>query len=139
VEILAMPAARAHDPAVSNRPSVLEQRMTADRLDGFARAWLRCDLDELSSYLTEDALYSPVSGELVRGREAVVRRFAEVLADDRPCVLRFEPSTVSGSFGACRWRLAGRTSDGGSFTVEGVDLYEFERGRIKLKDVYQKS
>lgn len=28
--------------------------MTADRLDGFARAWLRCDLDELSSYLTED-------------------------------------------------------------------------------------
>ena len=27
-------------------------------LDRFARAWLRCDFDELRDYLTEDALYS---------------------------------------------------------------------------------
>jgi beta-alanine degradation protein BauB len=123
---------------VTNQPFVLAQRMTADRLDGFARAWLSCDLEELSSYLTEDALYSPLSGELVRGRDAVVRRFAEVLADDRPHLLRYEPSTVSGSFGACRWRMAGRTGDGGRFTVEGVDLYEFSGSLIRVKDVYQK-
>lgn len=113
--------------------------MTASRLDRFGRAWLRCDLDELRSYLTDDVLYSPLSGELVRGREAVVRRFAEVLADDRPCVLRFEPSTVSGCFGACRWRMAGRTADGGRFALEGVDLYEFRGNLIRVKDVYQKA
>ena len=121
------------------QPSGLEERMTADRLDRFARAWIRCDLDDLRSYLTEDVVYSPLSGELVRGRAAVVRRFAEVLADDRPCVLRFEPSTVWGSFGACRWRMAGRMPDGGMFAVEGVDLYEFRGNLIRVKDVYQKA
>jgi hypothetical protein len=75
----------------------------------------------------------------LRGREAVVRRFAEVLADDRPSVLRFEPSTVWGSFGACRWRMSGRTTDGGMFAVEGVDLYEFSGSLIRVKDVYQKA
>jgi ketosteroid isomerase-like protein len=118
---------------------VLLPRMTAERLDEFARAWLRCDLDELRSHLTEDALYSPLSGDLVRGREAVVRRFAEVLADDRSCELHFEPATVSGAFGICRWRLAGRTNDGASFSVEGVDVYEFRGGLIRVKDVYQKA
>lgn len=90
------------------------------------------------SYLTADAVYSPLSGELVRGRDAV-RRFAEVLANDRPCVLRFEPSTVSGSFGTCRWRMAGRTADGGTFAMEGVDLYEFRGNLIRVKDVYQEA
>ena len=113
--------------------------MTSSRLDRFARAWLRCDLDELRDYLTEDALYSPLSGELVRGREAVIKRFAEVLADDHPSVLRFEPSTVSGSLGACRWRMAGRTADGGAFSMEGIDLYEFRGSLIRVKDVDQKA
>ena len=122
-----------------SQPSALEELMTADRLDRFARAWIRYELDELRSYLTEDVVYSPLSGELVRGREAVVRRFAEVLADDRPCVLRFEPSMVWGSFGACRWRMTGRTADGGKFAVEGVDLYEFRGNLIRVKDVYQKA
>jgi ketosteroid isomerase-like protein len=117
----------------------LEERMTADRLDRFARAWVRCDLDELRSFLTEDALYSPLSGELVRGREAVLRRFAQVLADDRGCDMRFEPSRVSGSFGFCRWRLAGRTPDGAVFAVEGVNLYEFSGSLIRVNDVYQKA
>jgi ketosteroid isomerase-like protein len=120
-------------------PRVPLQWMTAERLDGFALAWLRCDLEELRDYLTEDALYSPLSGELVRGREAVIRRFAEVLADDRDCELHFEPSAVSGAFGICRWRLAGRTNDGASFWVEGVDVYEFRGGLIRFKDVYQKA
>jgi hypothetical protein len=113
--------------------------MTADRLDRFARAWLRCDLEELESYLTPDILYSPLSGELVQGREAVVRRFASVLADERGSVLRFEPSTVLGSFGLCRWRLSGSAADGGRFTIEGIDFYEFRGPLIRVKDVYQKA
>jgi hypothetical protein len=59
--------------------------MTAERLDRFAQAWARCDLDELRDYLTEDVVYSPLTGEVVRGREAVIRRFAEVLAADQGC------------------------------------------------------
>ena len=54
-------------------------------------------------------------------------------------MLRFEPSTVSGSLGACRWRMAGRTADGGAFSMEGIDLYEFRGSRIRVKDVYQKT
>ena len=62
-----------------------------------------------------------------------------MLADERGSVLRFEPSTVLGSFGVCRWRLSGSAADGGRFTIEGVDLYEFRGPLIRVKDVYQKA
>jgi ketosteroid isomerase-like protein len=112
--------------------------MTAERLDEFTAAWLRCDLDELREFLTDDAVYCPLSGDLVRGREAVVRRFAEILAEDGGSDLRFEPARVSGSLGVCRWRMSVRTTGGGSYELEGVDLYEFEGGRIRCKDAYLK-
>lgn len=104
----------------------------------FSEAWIRCDLDELRDYLTDEVVYSPLSGELVRGREAVVRRFAEVLADDEGSEVSFEPATVAGQLGTCRWRLWGQTCDGASFQVEGIDVYAFEGDRIRSKDVYQK-
>jgi hypothetical protein len=119
--------------------SALRNQMTAERLDRFARAWLRCDLDELGDYLTADVVYSPVCGEVVLGREAVVRRFAEVLTEDADSALQFEPSRVSGSLGTCRWRLAGRTSERASFEIEGIDVYEFDGDLIRSKDVYQKA
>jgi hypothetical protein len=119
--------------------SALEQKMTADRLDRFARAWLRRDVGDLAEFLAMDVAYSPLSGGIVRGRMAVLRRFAEVLAHDRGSELHFEPSTVCGQLGTCRWRLAGRTPDGAAFEVEGVDLYEFRGGLIRFKDVYQKA
>ena len=37
----------AHDRCMGTEPSVLQERMTADRLDRFARAWTCCDLDVL--------------------------------------------------------------------------------------------
>jgi hypothetical protein len=120
------------------RPSDGGRQMTSERLDHFGRAWLDCDLDELREYLTPDVVYSPLSGELIRGREAVVRRFAEVLAQDAGYELSFEPSTVSGSLGACRWRLSGRTCEGAAYAIEGVDLYEFDGDRIRSMHAYQK-
>jgi ketosteroid isomerase-like protein len=120
-------------------PSALRQQMTAERLDRFAEAWLRYDLNELADFLTDDVTYSPVCGEVVRGREAVVRRFAEVLAEDADSEVQFEPARVSGSLGTCRWRLAGRTSEDASFEIEGIDIYGFDGDLIRSKDVYQKA
>ena len=119
-------------------PSLVPQ-MTASRLDHFARAWRDCDLDALRGYLVADAVYSPLSGEFVRGRDAVLKRFAEALADEGGSEIRFEPSAVSGSLGTCRWRITGRTPDGAAFQVEGIDVYEFSGDRIRSKDVYQKA
>jgi ketosteroid isomerase-like protein len=116
----------------------LRRQMTAERLDRFTRAWVGCDLDELGDYLTPDVVYSPLSGEVVRGREAVLRRFAQMLANDGQSELRFEPATVSGSLGVCRWVLEGRTAGGASFAVEGIDVFEFDGDRIRSKDAYQK-
>lgn len=117
----------------------MQRHMTASRLDDFATAWTRCDLEELREYLTPDVIYSPLDGDVVHGREAVVRRFAEVLADDTGTELSFEPSRVSGVLGTCRWRLRGHTADGAAFEIEGVDVYEFAGDRIRIKDVYQKA
>jgi ketosteroid isomerase-like protein len=115
--------------------------MTVQRLDRFAQAWARCDLDELRDYLTDDIVYSPLTGEVVSGREAVIRRFAEVLAANEGCELSFEPATVSGSLGVGRWRLSvpAPTGDGVSFEVQGVAVYAFDGDRIRRKDVYQKA
>jgi ketosteroid isomerase-like protein len=120
-------------------PSDARRQMTAERLDRFAQAWARCDLDELRDYLTEDVVYSPLTGEVVRGREAVIRRFAEVLAADQGCELSLEPSTVSGSLGVGRWRLSVSTGDGVFLEVAGITVYAFEDDRIRRKDVYQKA
>jgi ketosteroid isomerase-like protein len=119
-------------------PALVPQ-MTAARLDHFARAWRDCDLDTLRRYLVADAVYSPLSGELVRGRDAVVKRFAEVLADEDGSEIRYEPPAVSGSLGTCRWRITGRTADGAAFQIEGIDIYEFSGDLIRSKDVYQKA
>jgi hypothetical protein len=116
----------------------LRREMTAERLDQFCRAWIGRDLDELEHYLTTDVVYSPLSGEVVRGRDAVLRRFAQMLASDAQSELRFEPAVVSGSLGTCRWVLEGRTAGGAAFAVEGIDVYEFEGDRIRSKDAYQK-
>ncbi len=116
------------------QPPVAGRQMNAERLDRFTQAWLRCDLDELREYLTDDVVYSPLTGEVVCGREAVVRRFAEVLADDGAYELSFEAAFVAGSFGLARWRLRGC---GGA--VDGIDVYGFDGDQIRLKDVYQKA
>jgi predicted SnoaL-like aldol condensation-catalyzing enzyme len=112
---------------------------SAERLDRFTEAWLRCELDELREFLTPDAVYSPLSGELVRGREAVVRRFAELLAEEETRHVHFAPPKVSGSLGTCRWHLLGQTPDGTSFEIEGVDVYRFEGDLIRSKDSYRKA
>ena len=116
----------------------MERLMSSQRLDRFAAAWLECNLDELSAYLTCDVVYSPLSGEAVRGREAVLQRFAKVLADDHLVELAFEPSVVAGALGACRWRMRRPTREDGDLETEGVDLYEFQGDRIRVQDVYQK-
>jgi ketosteroid isomerase-like protein len=95
----------------------LVPQMTAARLDHFAAAWRDCDIEALRGYLAADAVYSPLSGEVVRGRDAVVRRFAEVLANDEGREVKFAPAEVSGSIGT----------------------YAFSGDRIRSKDVYQKA
>lgn len=117
----------------------LRRQMTPERLDRFTRAWLARDVDALRSYLAVDVVYSPLSGEVVTGLEAVARRFAELLDNDDASELRFEACSVSGSLGTCRWRLVGRTVEGGCFEIEGVDIYEFAGDLIRSKDVYQKA
>lgn len=112
--------------------------MTPARLDGFAAAWTRCDLDELGDYLTNDAVFVPLDGRVARGRDEVVRRFAEVLASQGDCTVMFEPARVTGSIGTCQWSLEGQTAEGALFRISGIDLYEFDGDRIRLKDMYQK-
>jgi hypothetical protein len=136
--MVAAPAGAGLASRQGMEPSLVPQ-MTAARLDFFARAWLDCDLEALRGYLARDAVYSPLSGELVRGRDAVVRRFAEVLADDEGAEVKFAPAEVSGSIGTCRWRITGRTAEGAAFQVEGIDVYEFTGDLIRSKDVYQKA
>jgi ketosteroid isomerase-like protein len=117
----------------------MRDRVFAERLDRFAAAWARCDLEELGSYLAGDVVYSPLCGEVVRGHDAVIRRFAEVLAADSSGEISFEPAIVSGSLGVTRWRQSVPTEDGGAFEVQGIDVYALTGNRIRCVDVYTKA
>ena len=113
--------------------------MTAERLVSFNQAWQRGDVGALRRFLHPYVEYWPLGGELVHGREAVLRRFARHFSAAKSSEVSFERPILSGSLGVCRWRLAGRTVDGASFEIEGVDLYRFAGDLISSKDVYQKA
>jgi len=117
----------------------MRDRASAKRLDRFAAAWARCDLDELRGHLAADVAFSPLCGEEVRGLERVVRRFAEVLAGDAGCEINFEPAVVSGSLGLTRWCQSVPTGNGGAFDVQGITVYALAGDRIRHMDVYKKA
>jgi hypothetical protein len=117
----------------------MRDNAAAERLDRFAAAWTGCDLDELRGQLSDDVVYSPLWGERVRGTDAVVRRFAAVLADDASCAMTFERPVVSGSLGISRWRQSVPTGDGSAFVVHGIDVYRLGEDGIRCLDVYKKA
>lgn len=116
---------------------------TVELLKGFLEAFNRHDLDAIMSYFADDCVFymprgSAPRGDLYVGKEQVraglARRFEGIpdvhYGEDR--------HWVCGDLGVSEWTLTGTSVSGKKVEVRGVDLLEFDHGKIIRKDSFWK-
>ena len=112
-------------------------------LEKFVEAFNRHDIEAVMAFFADDCrMYMPRGpepwGQRLVGkaavREGVARRF-EGLPDAH---YGNDSHWVCGSLGVSRWTLTGTMLSGTHLEVQGVDLLEFQAGKIVSKDSYWK-
>ncbi len=117
--------------------------MTPERLNEFGDAWNRGEVTEIMSYFTDDCVYEasvgPEPGTTYRGREAVRRGVAELLAHDSDAESRGGDVFVAGNRGVAEWSYVYTNDDGSTTEVRGCDIFEFDGDLIRRKDAFRKT
>jgi ketosteroid isomerase-like protein len=122
---------------------LMSDHVSKELLKGFLEAFNRHDLDSIMDYFADDCvIYMPRGstprGDQYIGRKAVraglAKRFEGIpdvhYGDDR--------HWVCGNFGVSEWTLTGTSVSGQPIEVRGVDLLEFDRGKIIRNDSFWK-
>lgn len=117
--------------------------VTVETLKAFLDAFNRHDLDAIMSYFADDCVFYLPRGSEPWGtrfvgqdavREGLASRFTGLpdvhYGDDR--------HWTCGRLGVSEWLLTGTTAAGKHIEVRGIDLLEFEGGKIIRKDSYWK-
>jgi ketosteroid isomerase-like protein len=112
-------------------------------LKEYLEAFNRHDLDAIMGFFAEDCVFYMPRGAAPRGdryvgkgqvRAGLAKRFEGI-----PDVHYGEDKHwVCGSLGVSEWTLTGTSSAGAKLEVRGVDLLEFENGKIIRKDSFWK-
>ena len=118
--------------------------MTTERLQEFADAWNRHDVDALMSFMTDDCVFEASAGPDMAGtrsvgRAAVRAAYAEVFAAFPDAQWGNATHFVCGERGVSEWVFTGTRGDGTRLEVQGCDLFRFRDGRIALKNSYRKN
>ena len=117
--------------------------ITYETLKGFLEAFNRHDLDAIMDYFAEGCVFYMPRGSAPRGDryqgKAQVRAGLATRFEGLPDVHYGDDTHwVCGEFGVSEWTLTGTTPKGQKIQVRGVDLLEFEAGKITRKDSYWK-
>lgn len=117
--------------------------VTVETLRAFLDAFNRHDLDDIMSFFADECVFYMPRGPEPWGqrfvgwdavREGLASRFAGLpdvhYGDDR--------HWACGRLGVSEWLLTGTTLAGKRIEVRGIDLLEFEGGKIIRKDSYWK-
>lgn len=119
--------------------------VTVDRLEAFAQAWNRHDIDALMGFMTDDCLFHgwtgpDAGGARHVGREAVRAAYQKAWADFPDAQWTRARHVVCGARGLSEWTFVGtRSSDGRRVEVDGCDLFTFRGDKIRVKDSWRKS
>ena len=118
--------------------------VTTERLQQFADAWNRHDVDALMTFMTDDCVFEASAGPDVAGtrsvgREAVRAAYAEVFATFPDAHWGNATHFLCGDRGVSEWTFTGTRSDGSRVEVHGCDLFRFRDGKIALKNSYRKN
>ena len=124
--------------------SQIAAEVTTQRLQAFADAWNRHDVDALMSFMTHDCVFEAsagpdLCGARFEGRDAVRAAFAEVWATFPDAHWGDARHFVYGDRGVSEWTFTGTRRDGTRVEVQGCDLFRFRDGKIALKNSYRKN
>jgi acetyl esterase/lipase len=114
------------------------------KLEAFAQAWTRHDIEALMSFMADDCVFHTwtgpdASGTRHIGREAVRAAFMRAWADFPDAQWTRARHFVGGGRGASEWTFVGtRASDGRRVEVDGCDLFSFKGDKIRVKDSWRK-
>ena len=121
----------------------MSERVTVALLESFLDAFNRHDLDAIMGFFADDCVFYMPRGAAPRGdaytgkaevRAGLARRFEGI-----PDVHYGEDAHWVGTdFGVSEWTLTGTSVSGEHIRVRGVDLLQFEGGKITRKDSYWK-
>ncbi len=121
----------------------MSDHVSKELLKGFLEAFNRHDLDSIMGYFADNCVFYMPRGSAPRGdqyigknavRAGLAKRFEGIpdvhYGDDR--------HWVCGDFGVSEWTLIGTAVSGRHIEVRGVDLLEFDQGKIIRKDSFWK-
>jgi len=117
--------------------------VTTDFLQAFADAWNDHDVDKLMSFMSADPLF-----QLSVGPDADGRRYEgwdDVKAGYRTVLDAFPDGHwgdashfVAGDRGVSEWTFTATGKDGKPIEVRGCDLFDFDGGKIAVKNSFRK-
>jgi steroid delta-isomerase-like uncharacterized protein len=118
--------------------------VTTERLQAFADAFNRHDVDALMAFMTDDCVFEAsagpdVCGARFEGPAAVRAAFADVWAKFPDAHWGDARHIVCGDRGVSEWTFSGTRGDGTRVEVQGCDLFRFRDGKIALKNSYRKN
>jgi len=121
----------------------MSANITYETLKGFLEAFNRHDLDAIMDYFADECVFYMPRGSGPRGEryqgKAQVRSGLAARFEGIPDVHYGDDTHwVCGEFGVSEWTLTGTTRKGNKIQVRGVDLLEFEAGKITRKDSFWK-
>jgi len=132
-----------HHETISGRDASVAEQVTLTLLKAFLDAFNRYDLDAIMSFFADDCVFYMPRGEGPRGdcyrgktdvRAGLARRFEGIpdvhYGDDR--------HWACGDFGVSEWTLTGTAHSSRRIEVRGVDLLEFDNGKVRRKDSFWK-
>lgn len=115
-----------------------------ERLERFADAWNRHDLDVLMEMMTDDCVFQASAGPEVNGRrsvgkEAVRAAYAAVFHTFSDAHWADARHFVTGNRAVSEWTFTGTQKDGTRVEVTGCDLFTLRDGKIAVKNSYRKN
>lgn len=121
----------------------MSTQVTAELLQAFLDAFNRHDLDAIMEFFAADCVFYMPRGAAPRGDryegKAAVRAGLATRFEGIPDVhYGDDKHWVGTNFGVSEWTLTGTTKTGTRLEVRGVDLLEFEAGKVVRKDSFWK-
>ena len=127
------------NPIQPDEPNVVSVAM----LQAFSAAWNRHDLADLMSFMHPDCEFYTVGGSDVfgtrhTGMQAVALAFAAAWSNFPDARWLHDQHFVVGNSGVSQWTFCGTAADGSRIEADGVDVFTFQDGKIRVKNAYRK-